>query len=120
MPRQSSEPSVVGPSTKIVGSVAGDGPLRIEGSVRGGVQITGDAEIAAGGSLEGNLSAAAVDVAGQLQGDVTARGPVTIQSGAVVRGELHGSEVSIEPGARVSVRISNDFQLELAPTRARR
>jgi len=102
---------VVGPASKVVGSVAGDGSLRIEGSV----QISGDAQVAADGTLEGNLTAASVDVAGNLQGDVTARGPISIQKTASVRGELRGSEVSIEPGARVSVRINNDFELELSP-----
>jgi len=115
MPRQSSEHSVVGPSTKVVGNVSGDGSLRIEGSVRGDVQISGDVTVATGGSLEGNLAAASLDIAGTLQGDVSSRGPITIREGAVVRGELSGREVSIEPGSRVSARITNDFELDLGP-----
>ena len=88
--------------------------------MRGDVQITGDAEIAAGGNVEGNVTAASLDVTGTLLGDVTSRGPVAIRGGAVVRGDVRGSEISIEPGSRVSVRISTDFDLDLAPAAKRR
>jgi cytoskeletal protein CcmA (bactofilin family) len=120
MARPSTDISVLGPSTRVTGRVSGDGALRVEGSVRGDVQVTGDAEIAAGGSVEGNVTAASLDVGGSLLGDVTSRGPVAIRSGAVVRGDLRGSEVSIEPGSRVSVRISSDFDLDLGPAAKRR
>jgi cytoskeletal protein CcmA (bactofilin family) len=87
--------------------------------VRGDVQVSGDAEIGSGASVEGNVSAASLDISGNLIGDVSARGPVTIRSGAVVRGELSGSEVSIEPGSRVAVRLMTDFELELGAERRR-
>jgi hypothetical protein len=52
----------------------------------------------------------------RIAGDVDASGPVSIRSTAVVRGELRGSEISIEPGSRVSVRLMNDFDLDLGPS----
>ena len=93
--------------------------MRIEGALRGDVQITGSAELAPGANLEGNVSAEAVDIAGSLTGDVNARGPVVIHAGALVRGELKGSEVSIEPGARVSLRLDTEFELDLGATKRR-
>jgi len=120
MPRQSSEVSVLGPATRVVGRVSGNGSLRVEGSVRGDIQLSGDAEVAAGGSVEGNVAAESLDIAGSLVGDVAVQGPVAIRSGAVVRGELRGSEISIEPGSRVSVRLTTDFDLDLGPAAKRR
>ena len=113
MTRPSSEVSVLGPSTRVTGRISGDGALRVEGNVRGDIQVSGDAEIAAGGSVEGNVSAESLDISGTLLGDVASRGPVAIRSGAVVRGELRGSEISIEPGSRVSVRLATEFDLDL-------
>jgi len=115
MPRPSSDISVLGPSTRVTGRLTGEGSLRVEGSLRGDIQLTGDAEIAEGGSVEGNVSAAALEIAGTLLGDVVSVGPVAIRSGAVVRGELRGSEISIEPGSRVSARLVADFDLNLGP-----
>ena len=88
--------------------------------MRGDVQLRGDAEVASGASLEGNVQAAAVEIAGFLTGDVNAQGPIAIHSGAVVRGELKGSEVSIEPGARVSVRLDTEVELDLGSAPKRR
>lgn len=113
MVRHSTELSVLGPGSKVTGRVSGEGSLRIEGSVRGDVQLNGDAEIAGGASVEGNVQADAVDITGSLQGDVNARGPIAIRAGAVVRGELKGSEVSIEPGSRISVRLDTEIELDL-------
>lgn len=120
MARPSTEISVLGPSTRVTGRVTGDGALRIEGAVRGDVQVTGDTEVAEGGSVEGNVSAASLDIAGTLLGDVVSRGAVTIRGGAVVRGDLRSSEISIEPGARVSVRLDSSFDLDLGPAAKRR
>ncbi len=115
MARPSSDVSVLGPSTRVTGRVSGDGALRVEGSVHGDIQVSGDTEIAAGASVEGNVSAASLDIGGTLLGDVASRGPVAIRSGAVVRGDLRGSEISIEPGSRVSVRVAAEFDLDLGP-----
>jgi cytoskeletal protein CcmA (bactofilin family) len=119
MVRHSTELSVLGTGSKVTGRVSGEGNLRIEGAVRGEVQIVGDAELSPGANLERNVQAAAGDVSGTLIGDVNARGPIAIRSGAVVRGELKGSEVSIEPGARVSVRLDTEIELDLGAAKRR-
>lgn len=120
MARHSTDISILGPSTRVTGRVSGEGALRVEGNVRGDVQVSGSAEIAEGGSVEGNVSADTLDIAGSLLGDAVVSGPVFIRGGAVVRGELRGSEISIEPGSRVSVRLDTDFELDFAPVAKRR
>lgn len=112
MTRHSADTSVLGPTTHLVGRVGGHGALRIEGSVRGDIDITGDAEVAEGATIEGNVHASSLDISGSLLGDVVAKGPVAIRSGAIVRGELRGTEVSIEPGSRVSIRLDTPFELD--------
>jgi cytoskeletal protein CcmA (bactofilin family) len=112
MARHPTESSVLGPTTRIVGRVSGQGALRVEGAIRGDVQVNGEAEIAEGASVEGNVQAEALEIGGSLLGDAVARGPIAVLSGAVVRGELRGSEISIEPGSRVSVRLETEFELD--------
>ena len=120
MVRHSTDISILGPSTRVTGRVSGEGALRVEGNVRGDVQVSGSTEIAEGGSVEGNVSAETLEVAGSLLGDAVVNGPVFIRAGAVVRGELRGSEISIEPGSRVSVRLDTDFELDFEPAAKRR
>lgn len=120
MARPSLDLSILGPSTRVTGRVSGQGALRVEGHLRGDVHITGETEIIEGGSVEGNVSAATLDVSGSLLGDAIVKGPVIIRSGAVVRGQLRGGEISIEPGSRVSVRLDSDFELDFEPAHGRR
>lgn len=107
-----SEGSVLGPTTRIVGRVTGKGSLRVEGTVTGGIEVTGPAEIAPGATVEGNVRAEALDVGGTLQGDVDASGPIVIRADATARGQMRGSQVSIEPGSRVSVVLDTPFEVE--------
>ncbi|HEV8247076.1 MAG TPA: polymer-forming cytoskeletal protein [Polyangiaceae bacterium] len=119
MARHDPEMSVIGPTTRVTGRVGGEGGLRVEGSVRGDIAVSGEAEIAEGASVEGNFSAEALEVAGSLIGDASTRGPIAVRSGALVRGELRASEVSIEPGSRVSVRLDTQVELDLGGARRR-
>jgi cytoskeletal protein CcmA (bactofilin family) len=120
MPRPPHEISVVGAGTRVTGRISGTGALRIEGAVKGDVNVQGDTELAEGGSLEGNLQGEGLDIGGSLLGDAHARGAIAVRAGAQVRGELRGSEVSIEAGARVSVRLDTDFELDFGGAARRR
>jgi cytoskeletal protein CcmA (bactofilin family) len=74
-----------------------------------------------GGNVEGaNIEAASVTIAGALQGDVSAKGPVRLVAGARVRGNLRGSAVSIEEGARFAGRLDCEFDLPPELTNANR
>lgn len=111
-PPNSSE-SVIGPSTQLTGRVAGRGGVRVEGSVKGDVEVDGPSEIADGGSVAGNVSAGSLDIAGSLNGDATTDGPIRVRRTATVRGQLSGAEISIEQGARVAVVLDARFDLDV-------
>src|SRR5690606_14580097 len=117
--RHSNEQSVLCASTRVTGRVGGEGSLRIEGQLKGDVQVTGDTEVAEGASIEGSITAETVEVAGPAVGDGSARGTVAVRAGALVRGELKATDVSIEPGARVSLRIETELELDLGTPRRR-
>ena len=120
MPPHPHELSVVGSGTRITGRISGHGALRIEGAVKGDVNVTGDTELGETGSVEGNLSGQSLDIAGSLLGDARASGAIAVRSSAKVRGELRGAEISIEAGARVSVRLETEFELDFGTAQKRR
>jgi cytoskeletal protein CcmA (bactofilin family) len=120
MARHSQEISVVGAVTRVTGRISGSGMLRIEGAVKGDVNVDGDTEIAEGGSVEGNLQGEGLEIGGSLLGDAQARGAIFVRAGASVRGQLRAAEVSIEAGARVSVQLETDFELDFGDTPQRR
>ena len=120
MSRHTSSLSVLGSATRVTGRISGDGALRIEGTVKGDVNVHGETEIAEGGRLDGNVQGDALDIGGTLFGDAKAEGAIAVRSGAQVRGELRGAEVSIEAGARVSVRLETEFELDFGAAPRRR
>jgi cytoskeletal protein CcmA (bactofilin family) len=109
--KQSDGESVLGPTTRVRGHVRGDGALRVQGAVQGDVTIEGDLAIDDGGSITGDVSAAAVTIHGALTGDVAAKGAVAILAGANVTGNMGGAEVSLDEGASFSGRIEAEFDL---------
>ena len=102
----------IGSGTRIRGKIHGDGDLVVEGSIEGDVVIRGDLTIAESATVTSEaVEAQAVTVAGALQGDVAATGQVRLSAGSRVRGNLRGSSVSIEEGARFSGRLDCEFDL---------
>jgi cytoskeletal protein CcmA (bactofilin family) len=102
----------IGSSTHVRGRIRGEGSLVIEGHVEGDLAIQGDLTIAEGASVKSEaVEAHAVTIAGALDGDVVATGPVRLAAGAQVSGNLRGSAVAIDDGARYSGRLDCDFDL---------
>jgi cytoskeletal protein CcmA (bactofilin family) len=108
----STELSVLGPSTRVTGRINGKGGLRIEGNVKGDVTITGPAVLGDGATIEGNLTAESLDLGGNIEGNVTTEGGIVVRANARLRGEVKSAGVAIEPGAKVSVRLNTPFDIE--------
>jgi cytoskeletal protein CcmA (bactofilin family) len=102
----------IGSSAHVRGRIRGEGSLLVEGHVEGDLAIKGDLTIAEGASVKSEaVEAHAVMIAGTLDGDVVATGPVRLAPGAQVSGNLRGSAVAIDDGARYSGRLDCDFDL---------
>lgn len=104
--------AVVGQSTRIRGRVSGEGDLRVEGAIEGGVALQGSVLVAEGGSIEADVvEATSLVVEGTVQGDVAVREGVAIRASGRVNGVIRAAGVSIEEGASVSGRVEMDFDM---------
>jgi cytoskeletal protein CcmA (bactofilin family) len=108
----STELSVLGPTTRITGRITGKGGLRIDGKVKGDVSITGPCVLSEGASVEGDFAAESLDLGGDIEGNVTTEGGIVVRQNARLRGEVKSAGVAIEPGAKVSVRLNTPFEIE--------
>ena len=113
--------SVLGRGARVRGRVSGDGDLRVEGQIEGGVTLSGELAIDETSSITGDIDAASVTIAGVLLGNVVAHGAVMIRAGARVEGNMGGAEVSLDEGASFVGRIEAEFDLpaELMPRQGR-
>ena len=102
----------IGSATRVRGRIHGEGDLVVEGRVEGDVAVRGELTIAEGAEMSSQaVEAQSVTIAGTLEGDVSATGPVRLGPTARVRGDLRGSTVSIDEGARFSGRLECEFDL---------
>jgi cytoskeletal protein CcmA (bactofilin family) len=102
----------IGSGARIRGRIHGEGNLLVEGQVEGDLAIRGDLTVAEGATVTCKaVEAQSVVIGGTLEGDVSASGPVRLVAGARVRGNLRGSAVAIDEGARFSGRLDCDFEL---------
>ncbi len=92
--------SVVGEGATVRGSLdLEEGDLRVDGMVDGDVQTEGHVHVAQGASIQGEIRANSIRVAGTAKGIICAHQSLVVRSSAAVHGILCGEAVSIEKGA---------------------
>jgi len=95
----------IAPSTKIVGTISGQGAYVFCGTVEGDCDINGPLTLAEGGQWKGTLKANDIIVAGKVEGDVVARQRVEIAGTARVSGSLSGNSIAVAEGAVIEGEI---------------
>ena len=92
-------------STKIVGTISGQGAYVFCGTVEGDCDITGPLTLAEGGRWKGTMKATDIVVAGTVEGDVAAKQRVEIAGSARVTGSLAGNSIAVAEGAIIEGEI---------------
>jgi cytoskeletal protein CcmA (bactofilin family) len=101
----------LGKGASIRGRIAGEGDLRVDGTISGDVALKGDLIVSDGAEVVADVQARAVVVEGAIEGDISATSSVAIRASARVSGAISGTSISIEEGANVSGRIDAQFDL---------
>jgi cytoskeletal protein CcmA (bactofilin family) len=92
-------------STKIVGTITGQGAYVFCGTVEGDSDINGPLTLAAGGRWKGVMKATDIVVAGTVEGDVIATQRVEISGSARITGSLAGNSIAVAEGAIIEGEI---------------
>jgi cytoskeletal protein CcmA (bactofilin family) len=117
------EVSVVGPGTRIEGTVVAAGSLRVEGEVKGKITAEREVTLSPQGRVEANIQAGSIVLAGQVKGNLAAKGDVSLPAdsrldgnirahnvdvGGVVKGNIVGrGRVALGPRARVEGDVTS-------------
>jgi len=89
--------TLVDAQAQIEGKLTGK-DAAVHGRVRGEIALTGRLVVAEGGSVHASVSADAVEVSGELEGDVRARA-VTLRETARVKGRVEAQALVVREGA---------------------
>ena len=104
-PRTPANVTVVARETRFAGELTGTRAVRVEGSVHGTVQLDAAFEVAEGATVEAEVHAATVRIAGRVVGNVTASEMVTLLATAVVQGDVVTPALHVVEGARLEGRV---------------
>ena len=97
--------SVIARTATVAGVLSGDRPLRVEGTVRGSIELAAPLEIAAGARVEAVVRAPVIRVSGTVVGDLEATQRVELAPSAEIRGDIVAPSVHVAGGARLDGRV---------------
>ena len=103
--RQTGTATVIARGTRFEGQVSGNRPVRIEGSLKGGVHLEAPLEIVEGAQVEADVHATVVRVGGSVTGNVTGSELVELLASAVVKGDVAAPALHVVEGARLEGRV---------------
>lgn len=96
----------VSPSTKIVGTIEGQGAYVFSGTIEGDCDIDGTLTLGEGGRWKGRMKATDIIVGGSVEGDVVARQKIEIAATARITGSLSGKAIVVAEGAIIDGAIN--------------
>ncbi|MDE7253734.1 MAG: polymer-forming cytoskeletal protein [Acetatifactor sp.] len=91
--------TLIGKGTQIDGDFASPGSVRIDGDIDGSVTVGGTLILGAGGSVNGNVTAASVVIGGEVLGDITVQQKVELTGTAKVLGNIVTTVIVIDENA---------------------
>jgi len=105
--------------TEITGEVKSAGDVRIDGKLKGNVNIKGRLVIGATGHVEGEIICANCDISGTVSGKITVSELLSLKSSANINGDIITKKISIEPGAMFTGTCKMDGKQENQNTGAK-
>jgi cytoskeletal protein CcmA (bactofilin family) len=109
-----SDLSVVSRGTRIEGTVAAAGSLRVDGDVKGKITAAKEVSLSPGGRVEANIEATDITLAGQVKGNLEARGDVSLPADSRLDGSIRARNVQI--GGVVKGDVVGQGNVELGPS----
>ena len=85
--------------TSIEGEVRSDSNIRIDGKVKGTINVRGRLIVGTSGVVEGDVTCQSSDIEGTVNGKITCQDLLSLKATAKLNGDIHTKKLSIEPGA---------------------
>ena len=85
--------------TSIEGEVKSDSNVRIDGRVKGTINVRGRLIVGTSGLVEGDVTCQSSDIEGTVNGKITCQDLLSLKATAKLTGDINTKKLSIEPGA---------------------
>lgn len=91
--------NLIGNGTSITGDINSNGDVRIDGVLKGNINITGKLVVGPSGKIEGSVICQNADISGEIQGKTTVSELLSLKANAKLIGDIITDKISIEPSA---------------------
>jgi len=85
--------------TSIEGEIKSDSNIRIDGRVKGTINVRGRLIVGASGVVEGDVTCQSSDIEGTVNGKITCADLLSLKATAKLTGDINTKKLAIEPGA---------------------
>lgn len=91
--------------TSVEGELVAEGDIRVDGNVSGRITCKATLIIGSEGSVEGEINAGNMRVAGRFKGNAEVAGELRLEQTAVIDGDLTVGAIDVEDGAKLNGRV---------------
>ncbi len=102
--------TVIGSSIVIDGEIAGEEPIIVQGTVKGRIAVSESVFVESAATIEADVEADTVEVAGVLTGNVTAGARVELKADSKMVGDIKSPRILIADGALFKGNIDMDVE----------
>jgi cytoskeletal protein CcmA (bactofilin family) len=107
--------SIIGVGLHVVGEMATEGIVKIEGSVNGSIRATRQVLVTKGGLVQGDIYTTEAIVGGEVRGCIYADDRIEVQDTSVIHGDITTRRLMVQEGGEVNghIRMGEPRALEL-------
>lgn len=98
--------TVIRKGTTVNGTLSGNGGVTVEGTVDGEIAFDGSVTVAVSGVIKGPVAANILRAAGTIEGNVTAKERLVLESTGQIQGDVETVSLVIEDGGRLNGRAT--------------
>ena len=107
--------SIIGAGLHVVGELATEGIVKIEGSVTGSIRASRQVLVTKGGLVQGDVYTTEAIVGGEVRGSIYADDRIEVQDTSEIHGDIATRRLMVQEGGEVNghIRMGEPKALEL-------
>ena len=97
--------SIIGAGLHVVGEMATEGVVKVEGSIRGNIRATKQVLVTKGALVHGDIYTTEAIIGGEVRGSIYAENRIEVQDTSVVHGDIGTRRLMVHEGGEVNGHI---------------
>ena len=92
--------NIIGAGTNVTGEIQSNGDFRIDGQLKGTINIKGKLVVGPSGKVDGDVNCQNAELSGELIGKINVNELLTLKSTSRLNGDIITGKIAIEPDAQ--------------------